>query len=133
MPHCDGCEDRDQRIADLEALLGKSDVTFDPQRIMLTRAEGKFLALFLKRSHWTKESAFTVLYAARLEPPEPKIFDTYLCLIRPKLAEHDIAITTGSIGWSMSAEDRIKLQALTINWSEFDPVDDVLPGVAPWR
>ncbi len=108
---------RDDRIAELEELLGKSDTRFDHTLIKLTKSEDEFVGLFLKRSYWTRESAFIVLYGARSdEAPEPKILDVLLSRMRHKLAKFGITINTQpGTGWSMTAENRAKLKALTIS------------------
>jgi two-component system cell cycle response regulator CtrA len=112
-----GHDARDDRIAELEELLGKSETRFDHTLIKLTKSEDEFVGLFLKRGYWTRDSAFIVLYGARSdEAPEPKILDVLLSRIRHKLAKFGITIDTQpGTGWSMTAENRAKLKALTIS------------------
>jgi two-component system cell cycle response regulator CtrA len=108
---------RDERIVELEELLGKTESRFDYTLIKLTKSEDEFASLFLKRGYWTRDGAFIVLYGARLdEAPEPKILDALLSRMRQKLEKFGITIDTQpGTGWSMTAENRAKLKALTIS------------------
>lgn len=112
-----GPDHRDDRIAELEELLGKTESRFDRTLIKFTKSEGELAGLFLKRRYWTKESIFVVLYSARLdEAPDLKILDVLMVRIRRELTKFGIMIDTQpGTGWSMTAENIAKLKALTIS------------------
>ena len=112
-----GYDARDDRIAELEELLGKVEGRFDHTIVQFTKSEDELVGLFLRRAFWTKESMYIVLYGARQgEAPDPKILDVLMVRIRRKLMKFGITVDTqpGS-GWSMTAENRAKLKALTIS------------------
>lgn len=82
-------------------------------RLGLTYSEAEITAMLLTRNMVTRDSAYTVMFGERKDAPDPKIFDVFLCKVRPKLKYRGVDIETiWGRGWSMTQENKDRLRAL---------------------
>ena len=82
-----------ERIRQLEDML--APVTWRiPPEWRLTGQEAVFFSHLLARDIGTKESLMAALYSDRIDEPERKIVDVFVCKIRKKVAPHGVKIAT---------------------------------------
>lgn len=107
---CDRCAELEERLVQVTEAFNPP-VKFD-RLLRLTDTEGEMLALLLRRPHWTKAALYTVMYGMRLDPPEEKIIDVYICKIRAKVKRHGIKIdTVWGDGWRVDRDNRERIES----------------------
>jgi DNA-binding response OmpR family regulator len=101
----------EERIVQLTKALGAT--LYAPPALRLTQSEATIVNMLLARPLLTREAAWTVLYGADPNGPDPKIFDVFLAKIRPKLRLHDVEISTvWGRGWFLDHDSRARLQSI---------------------
>lgn len=107
----------DGLLAENQALKDQIDVLKDalaaqmvlPFEWGLTFSESAVFRVLLKRDLATKDSIMAALYSDRVNPPDVKIIDQFLCKMRRKLKRHGVEIQTRwGEGWSLDAETRAR-------------------------
>lgn len=116
---CDGCEERDERIRQLEAELYNRD-WFPPSELGFTATEMSIVQAMCRAGERYLSRAFllelTRNQASRvsLEDVEAKIVDVRLSHIRSKLRVYDLQIETKyGLGWRFTAPTLNRL----LNWN----------------
>lgn len=107
-------DSRDDRIAELEALLGEPPVGVRP--VGIYPLSWKLAGLFARRPGLVRrEFAYTFLYGGRAEQDQPNsnTVDQHVSRLRISLLEYGITIKTQRPeGWYMLKPDREKLRRL---------------------
>lgn len=116
MVDCAECIRLQDRIAELEELLGMDD--FANPELNWTTTERKVAGLFARRAFWTKEALYVALYAERPDVDQPQtreITAIWAHKLRKRLRLHDITLRTAwGIGFWLDAADQQKLRALIL-------------------
>lgn len=90
-----------EKVRQLEEIIGfhlRAPVAFG-----LNRHEEMVLGALTKRDRMTKEQIMMALYSDRIESPDIRIIDVYICRLRKKLKEFGIEITTiWGIGYALT-------------------------------
>ena len=83
-----------------------------PREWMLTALEERIVGLLVKSESCSKDMLFNGLYGDRLDQPDPKIVDVFICKIRKKLAPFEIEIETlWGRGYRLSDRSRAQLRS----------------------
>jgi biotin operon repressor len=95
-----------ERVEALEAALGIDNPA--PREYGLTRPEQEIFGMLRKASPGplARERAFVALYADRLDPPNEKIIDVWVCKIRRKVRPYGYGIApVRGVGWQLTHEE----------------------------
>lgn len=101
----------EDRIEELEALLGLRAQFHFPFEIKLSRTRERLIGMLMSLPEVSSESAFAALYGTREHPPTFNVLSVHITHVRKILARIGITIhTIHGFGWSLSAADRAKLK-----------------------
>lgn len=101
----DRIEFLEERIRQLEDALMPASVHV-PLEYRLTSREARVFAHLASRDFGTRQSIMMALYSDRLEEPEPKIVDVFVCKMRRKLQPFGVRIETiWGQGWRLARPD----------------------------
>ncbi|ANM12075.1 winged helix-turn-helix domain-containing protein [Rhizobium sp. N324] len=89
----DRIEFLEERIRQLEEALMPASIPV-PVEYQLTANEARVYAHLASRDFGTRQSIMTALYSDRLEEPEMKIVDVFVCKMRRKLKPFGVRIET---------------------------------------
>ncbi len=108
---CARCQRLDDRIAELETLLGLSCPV--PPALRLKPVCARLLGCLLRRERWTRDDLYVALYDDPASAPQIKTIDVHMVHLRAALKPHGITIETlWGVGYFMTREMKARTHAL---------------------
>ncbi|TCT42762.1 transcriptional regulator [Martelella mediterranea] len=82
----DACDEKEERIRQLEAEITRLDDMAEAMRFGLTPTELKLWAMLKRRGRVDRQAIYTVIYGDRADGgPKPKTIDVLMCKLRHKV------------------------------------------------
>lgn len=103
MTQCERCEILEFEIAELKRALFSEPT---PKQWGFTPTQDRLFRLLRTDKLKSMDQLYTAMYAHRVNPPEPKIIEVYICYIRKKLKTANApfcVVTDKGVGWKLEA------------------------------
>jgi two-component system cell cycle response regulator CtrA len=117
MTHCSGCDERDEKIKQLERELYGRDWEA-PKELRLTKLEAAIVATLLANNRPCSSSLLIDATRGRgthTDNPMSNLIDSKICHIRAKLRPFGLKVATiWGCGWKIEDETRARL----LNWNK---------------